>query len=125
MASYKKLFTWQKSIELTGIIYKITAVLPSSEKFNLISQMRRAVVSISSNIAEGSNRRTLKERRRYISIAYGSALELENQLEIIKVCNFIPFRDYQEAKNCTKDVLKLLNCYYKNPLPKSTKQVTC
>jgi len=121
MASYEKLFTWKKSIELTKCIYRVTSKIPPSEKFNLISQMRRAVVSISSNIAEGCNRRSLKERRRYISIAYGSALELENQIEITNICDFITASDYAEAKRRTKDVLRLINCYYKNPMPKTPK----
>lgn len=78
--SYKDLIVWQKSIELTHLIYDITKQLPKSELFGLVSQMQRAAVSIPSNIAEGYDRNNLGEFRQFLGIAYGSSAELETQL---------------------------------------------
>ena len=78
--SYKDLIVWQKGYELVKQVYKISAKLPQSEVFALQSQMRRSAVSIVSNIAEGSGRKTRKDYCQFMHIAYGSTLELETQL---------------------------------------------
>ena len=78
--SYKDLIVWQKGYELVKIVYKITAKLPQSEIFALQSQIRRSAVSIVSNIAEGSSRKTRKDYCHFLHIAYGSISELETQL---------------------------------------------
>lgn len=78
--SYKDLIVWQKAYELVKQVYKTTSKLPQSEMFALQSQMRRSVVSIVSNIAEGSSRKTRKDYCQFLHIAYGSTSELETQL---------------------------------------------
>lgn len=78
--SYKDLIVWQKGYELVKQVYKISAKLPQSEIFALQSQMRRSAVSIVSNIAEGSSRKTRKDYCQFMHIAYGSTSELETQL---------------------------------------------
>ena len=78
--SYKDLVVWQKGIGLAKAIYQLTVTFPGEEKFGLISQMRRAAVSIPSNIAEGQARHTTGEFIQFISHAEGSAAELETQL---------------------------------------------
>jgi four helix bundle protein len=78
--SYKDLVVWQKGIALAKLTYTVTAKFPAEEKFALVSQMRRAAVSISSNIAEGQARHTTKEFIQFISHAEGSVAELETQL---------------------------------------------
>src|ERR1043166_5162909 len=78
--SYKDLVVWQKGIALAKLIYTITAKFPAEEKFGLVSQMRRAAVSIPSNIAEGQARHTTGEFIQFISHAEGSTAELETQL---------------------------------------------
>src|ERR1700751_733379 len=78
--SYKDLLVWQKAIELAKLIYKLTQNFPSAEKFGLIAQMRRAAVSIPSNIAEGQARHTTGEFIQSISHAEGSVAELDTQL---------------------------------------------
>jgi four helix bundle protein len=75
--SYKELIVWQKSIALVKEIYLLTEKLPQSELYGLISQMRRAAISIASNIAEGYGRNSTKEYTQFYSISYGSLLELE------------------------------------------------
>lgn len=80
--TYKDLFVWQKSVNLVEQIYQATQNLPKSEQFGLTSQMRRAAVSVPSNIAEGYRRRSLGDYIRFLSIADGSSGELETQLII-------------------------------------------
>ncbi|MFA6259534.1 MAG: four helix bundle protein [Candidatus Peribacteraceae bacterium] len=76
---YKKLVFWQKSVKLAKAIYQFTKSFPDDEKFGLTSQMRRAAVSVPSNIAEGSQRTTEKEFLNFLLIAKGSLAELETQ----------------------------------------------
>ena len=78
--NYKDLVVWQKGIALAKVIYQLTQKLPSVEKFGLIAQMRRAAVSIPSNIAEGQARHTTGEFIQFISHAEGSVAELDTQL---------------------------------------------
>ena len=86
---YKDLDVWKKSIELVTEIYSITANLPNEEKYGIVSQIRRAAVSIPSNIAEGCARFSDKENLRFLDIARGSLAELETQLIISKNLGFI------------------------------------
>ena len=82
LKSYKDLIVWQKSIELVTKIYELTRKLPKNEEFGLVSQMRRAAVSIPSNIAEGYLRKNRKEYIQFLYIALSSGAELETQLII-------------------------------------------
>lgn len=81
--SYKDLVVWQKSINLVDLVYEITRQLPDIEKFGLTSQVNRSVVSIPSNIAEGSGRSSRKEFIQFLKHARGSLFELETQLIIV------------------------------------------
>nr|WP_321407052.1 four helix bundle protein [uncultured Carboxylicivirga sp.] len=87
--NFKELQIWQKSRVLVKDIYKLTSDFPQSEVYGLVSQMRRASVSIPSNIAEGAGRKTNKEFSRFLEIAYSSALELETQLYLSFDLEFI------------------------------------
>ncbi len=82
MAGYRELKVWQLGIEISLDVYRLTAQFPNDERYGLTSQMRRAAVSIPSNIAEGHGRKTPKEMIRFASIAKGSLAELETQLII-------------------------------------------
>jgi four helix bundle protein len=77
---FEKLKVWQESRELTKTIYQITADFPDSERYGLISQIRRAAISVGSNIAEGSGRRGAKEQQQFYRMAYSSLMELLSQL---------------------------------------------
>jgi four helix bundle protein len=79
-SGYRDLLVWQKAILLAKEVYRLTRDFPSSEKWGLVSQMRRAAVSVPSNIAEGQARRTTKDFIQFISIAEGSVAELDTQL---------------------------------------------
>ena len=88
--SYKDLVVWQKGIALAKLVYALTRAFPSEEKFGLVAQMRRAAVSIPSNIAEGQARHTTGEFIQFISHAEGSVAELDIQLILsleLKSCN--------------------------------------
>ena len=92
MHDYKKLRLWQQSIELVKEIYKLTKNFPSEEKFGLTNQIRRSVVSVPSNIAEGAGRNTKGEFKNFLGVANGSLFELETQLIISKDMNYL--KDY-------------------------------
>jgi four helix bundle protein len=85
--SYKDLEVWKLSIELVKEIYRITEKFPPSESYGLTNQIRRAAVSIPSNIAEGQERNSAKEFRQFLAIALGSVAEIETQLIIAKEIN--------------------------------------
>ena len=87
--SFEKLDVWQLSWEFTKDIYNLTSKYPKSELFGLTNQMRRAAVSVSSNIAEGVSRKTNKEKARFTSISFGSIIEILNQLIISRDLGFI------------------------------------
>ena len=78
--SFKELVVWRKAVELTKKIYQITACLPPEEKYNLIPQLKRAAISVPSNIAEGRQRKTRKDFVQFLHIAGGSLAEIETQL---------------------------------------------
>jgi len=107
--SYKDLTVWQKSIELVTNIYKITEKFPKNELYGLTSQMKRAAVSIASNIAEGKARGTRKDYRHFLIMAYGSGAELETQIEIAKKLKFTQESSYHKADALLEEVMKMLN----------------
>jgi four helix bundle protein len=112
--SYRDLIVWQKSINLTVIIYELTEKLPRYELYGLVSQMRRAAVSISSNIAEGYRRRSRKEFRRFLEIAFGSGAELETQLVIVKQLPLGKGLDFKNTDSLLDEVMKMLNSMIRN-----------
>ena len=108
IASYKNLIVWQKAIEFVTVIYKTTKLFPSDEKFNLITQINRAVVSISVNIAEGYGRESSKNYLQFLRISRGSILELETLLLISKNLNYLPIEDYEKLTENLNEISKLL-----------------
>lgn len=88
MASYRDLKVWQLGVDIALEVYRVTGDFPKSEQYGLTSQLRRAAVSIASNIAEGHARKTQKELQRFLNIAKGSLAELETQLIIAKELGF-------------------------------------
>ena len=114
--SFEKLLVWQKSRILATEIYKITANFPKEELFGMTSQMRRCSISIPSNLAEGSSRRTNKDKARFTEIAFGSGLELLNQLIIALDLNFISQDKYLEIRIKIQEVTYLLDALQKAQL---------
>ena len=87
--NYTELIAWQKGMDFVEAVYKATKQFPKEELYGLTSQLRRAVVSIPSNIAEGQGRRSTKEFVQFLSIAHGSLREAETQILIAKRLNYI------------------------------------
>ncbi|MCP9749920.1 four helix bundle protein [Ferruginibacter sp. HRS2-29] len=98
MYSFEKLECWQHARLLAGWVYKITEKFPSAERFGLMSQMQRAAISIASNIAEGTSRKTSKGPARFSTIAYSSAVELLNQLIISNDLHFVSGEHFEEGR---------------------------
>ena len=107
--SHKDLIVWQKSMDLVEAIYKLTEALPSKEQFGLISQNRRAAVSIPSNIAEGYGRQSTGSYAQFLSIARGSLLELETQIELCVRLKYIQAQNSQNIQNCITEISKMLS----------------
>jgi four helix bundle protein len=115
--SFEKLEVWKEAIQLAVKTYKITASYPSEEKFGLIFQMRRSSVSVSSNIAEGTDRLTNKDKAHFMTMAYGSSLELLNQAIISKELELISDENYKniriEVESITNKINALRNHFLK------------
>lgn len=107
--SYKDLIVWQKSYSLTLRVYSITKKFPKEELFGLVSQLRRASVSIPSNLAEGNTRISKKDHLHFIRIAYGSGAELETQLSLSRDLGYIDEKEYTESNELLSEVMRMLN----------------
>nr|WP_321410869.1 four helix bundle protein [uncultured Carboxylicivirga sp.] len=114
--SFEKLEIWQLSRELVKNIYQVTTDFPDSEKFGLTNQLRRASVSISSNIAEGNGRNSKKDKARFIEIAYSSLLEVLNQLILSNDLDFISDITLSDFRIQINELSNKLNSFHKNLL---------
>lgn len=108
MSGYKDLIVWQKSMDLVVLIYQLTKDFPPSEIYGLTSQMRRCAVSIPSNIAEGSKRKTKNDFLQFIAISFGSGAELETQIEITRRLKYGNEETLIKIENLLTEVLKML-----------------
>ena len=113
MRNHKDLIVWQKSMALVKRVYEVTRAFPHEEMFGLTSQMRRAAVSIPSNIAEGYGRIYDKERINFLSIALGLASELETKLMISEDLGFTANGDNAELSSLNNEVIRMLTSLIK------------
>ncbi len=109
--SYKDLVVWQKGIALAKLLYGVTKAFPSEEKFGLIAQMRRAAVSVPSNIAEGQARHTTGEFIQFISHAEGSVAELDTQLILAVDLEFCGAADAAPCFQLIEELRRMLNTH--------------
>ena len=107
--SFEKLDVWIESKELTKSIYNLTLSFPDSEKFGLVSQLRRASVSICSNIAEGTSRISDKDKAHFISMSYSSTMEVLNQLILSYELEYISESNYLNCRNQINSITNKLN----------------
>jgi four helix bundle protein len=107
--SFTNLDAWKEGHKLALLIYRITDSFPAKEQFGLVSQLRRAAVSVTSNMAEGFNRNGLKEKINFYSFSRGSLAEIQNQLLISRDIGFIGEEDFIRIAEKTVTVLKLTN----------------
>lgn len=105
---YKNLKVWQKSIDFVEQIYKVTALFPKTEVYGLSDQLRRASVSIASNIAEWSWRNTETDYLRFLHIAKWSALEVDTQITIAKRLTYITEEQYVELDAMILEIIKMI-----------------
>jgi four helix bundle protein len=106
--SFRDLIVWQRAMQLTVTIYRLTQRFPSEELYGLTSQLRRSAVSIPSNIAEGQGRMSVGEFRQFLGIARGSNCEVQTQLEIARALKFGEPRLIDEAETLSNEVRKML-----------------
>ncbi|PHS67527.1 MAG: four helix bundle protein [Flavobacterium sp.] len=107
--SFEKLTVWVDSKELIKLIYLVTKKFPDEEKFGLTSQLRRAAVSVASNLAEGTSRKTNKDKAHFTTISYSSLMEVLNQIIISKELNFINEKDYSIIRESIQKIANKLN----------------
>jgi len=107
--NYQEVIVWQKAMDLVEEVYVASKSFPREEIYGLMSQVRRAAISIPSNIAEGQGRRTTPDFLRHLSIAYGSLREVETQLMIATRLRYLAQGRCQEAMKITAEVGRLLN----------------
>jgi four helix bundle protein len=106
--NHKNLDVWQLALKFVSLIYEVTSNYPKDELFGLTNQTRRASVSISANIAEGSSRKSLAERKRFYEIARSSLVEVDNHLEIAITLNYLDSGTIEEIdKNLNELFAKL------------------
>lgn len=109
LLGYQGLDVWKKSMEMARSVRKVAKLLPQEELYELSSQIRRAAVSIPSNIAEGNGRASTKDYLQFLSIARGSNYELQTQLQLCVVFEYCTEAEIQEALNLSYDVGRMLN----------------
>jgi len=109
MFNFEKLIVWQKSIVLADLIYGLTKAFSPDERFGLTSQMRRAAVSVSSNIAEGCSRASKTDFRRFIEISTGSALELTSQSAIARNQGLLTEDAHQQIYSACLEIVRMLS----------------
>ena len=118
MFNFEKLNAYQNARLLVKDVYNLLDKFPQKEEFALKSQLRRAVVSIPSNIAEGMGRISDKEKIHFIEIAYSSLMEVYCQLQLANGLNYITSSDFDQIKPLIEDNAKLLSGLRKNFIPK-------
>lgn len=106
---YRELIVWQKAIYLVQLLYKATDDFPSKEVYGLTSQMRRAAVSIPSNIAEGQGRSTTRDFLHFLSVAQGSLMELETQVTIAERLGYLDPAREKKLLDATAEVSRMLS----------------
>ena len=111
--SFEKLEVWQLSRKLVKTTYEVTDLFPEKEKFGIINQMRRSSVSVSSNIAEGSSRTTMKDQARFTVIAFSSLIELLNQYILSNDLGFITDEKITEIRLSIEELSNKLNALRK------------
>ena len=108
VTSYKDLLVWQRSMDLVETVYRVTASFPHAEQWGLVSQMRRASISVPSNIAEGYGRQATGEYRHHISIGRGSLLELETQVLLSKRLGYLQGPDADAILKEIEEISRML-----------------
>jgi len=105
---HRKLEVWHKAMNLVSNVYRITKEFPKDEVYGLSSQMRRAAVSVPSNLAEGAGRKGSKEFKQFLNIAQGSLSELDTQIELARMLGYLSRQTYEELVMKITEISKML-----------------
>ncbi len=116
--AFEKLKVWEEVRILIKSIYLLTRIYPDDERFGLVSQMRRAIISVSSNLAEGTSRTGSKDQAHFYQLSYSSLMEVLSQLNLSKDLQYIGDAEYNEARNKIESVSYLLNQIRKSTFSK-------
>ncbi|MEI6400005.1 MAG: four helix bundle protein [bacterium] len=109
MHDYEKLVVWQKSMDFVIFVYEITKKFPKNEDYALTSQIRRAVISVPSNIAEGSRRNTQKDFAHFLTMSLGSLAELDTQIKIAERLKYVSKKEEIELYEKLSEIMRMLN----------------
>src|SRR5262245_4804178 len=107
--SFRDLIVWNRSMDLVEQIYEISSRFPKDERFGLTAQIRRAAVSVPSNIGEGARRKKPKVFVHHLDVALGSQAEVEVQLEIARRLRFLAAADYEKTQQAVEEIGRMLN----------------
>ncbi len=107
--SHKKLIAWQRAIQLLPLIYEVCNKLPKDENYNIISQMKRAGLSVSNNLAEGASRKTKPEKKRFFEISRSSVVEIDNCIIASLVLKYLTEKDVVQINNALLELFKLIS----------------
>jgi len=116
--AFEKLKVWEEVRILIKSIYLLTRIYPDDERFGLVSQMRRAIISVSSNLAEGTSRTSSKDQAHFYQLSYSSLMEVLSQLIVSKDLQYIGDFEYNEARSKIESVSYLLNQIRKSTFSK-------
>ncbi len=114
--SFEKLQVWQDAVTLSKNIYLLTENFPNNEKFGLVNQLRRASNSVSSNLAEGTSRKTNKDKAHFTTMAYSSLMEVLNHLILSKELGFLGNENYENIRDNIHKISYMLNALRKSQL---------
>lgn len=120
IVTFRDLHAWKEGHKLVLMVYKITSNFPKRETYSLIDQMRRCVVSVTSNVAEGFSRRGKREKIQFYFMALGSLTELQNQLVVARDVGYLKLSNYKQLATQTVVVHKLINGLIKGAKSRNT-----
>lgn len=120
MAHFQNLIVYQQAKELVKLVYALIKKFPSDERYALCDQLRRSVISIPSNIAEGMGRIAEKEQGHFINIAFGSLMEVLAQIDIAKDLEYITTEDYRQIETMVNEIGKMLSSLRAKRVPNAS-----
>lgn len=109
--TFRDLKIWQQSMELVTKIYKVTTDFPETEKYGLVSQLRRCSVSVPANIAEGFGRKSQGDFKRFVNISMGSLFELQTQIEVAKNLEFLSGKQFQTLYDDSREIERMMSSF--------------
>lgn len=119
--SFEKLEVWIEAKELTKIVYNVTSQFPETEKFGLTSQLRRASISICSNLAEGSTRTSARDQAHFSSISFGSSIEVLNQIILAFELGLVSKQEYNTLRTLIENLTRKINALRNHQLSRINK----